>query len=1568
MLNKTTRQIGVIGLMAVVIVGLVAHLMFQAPAPLFGQEDGTGAPPETASATSTPVASTEASESATTTREVCVEDPETGEMECFDSPSPSLEIRHLTRTSNNGDRKPGPGPRYCYTNEEFVEVCTEELRLSDLATTRVVNTDDSFTLTAEPLDRGVTYAIRVFRETGNDAIGFVRNNGAHDSCAYSQVNATTTPAVAGTSYIDTYTLHACRPTNGDPVTVTVELVRSGDLIYWQALDIEVIGPPPTPAGFSAVASSDTSVDLTWDEVDGAAGYRFQRRSGTDDWPTGSTEVTATGAEVSDLTCNTRYYFRVSAMGDGATHQAVWGDWSAEADTTTSACVPDPPSVFTFSPEPLDPGDTSDVWEVPLGVSAVYLDVDFSSGTSLDAGTGNIRVERVNSSNVVQETHIVEEEGDSGELTRVTAGTRIRIRVDNDAFDSAEALVTLTFHSGSAAGGHVVARARVQTTAEPTLDLTPTVRISASPSEITEGEEITFTVTGTDVPAGGLVVGVNVTEVGDYIEGATTTAVTIPSGQTTASFVVATENDGELELNGSVTATITNDDHYDVVAPPSSTVPVKDDDPFAFTPEILDLGEASGVWTVPEGVSSVYLDVDFSSGAALDTGSGDIRIERVDSSDNVLETHLVHGESDADEISGVTEDSRVRVRADTNAHDSMESLVTLTFHSGSGTDGQVIARARVQTSASTAPVPQITITGSQSLSYQEHATGAVATYDTSSSLPGVSWSLSGDDAGLFSIGNGTLSFSGPPDYESPEDNDEDNVYDVTVNAAKSDYTSGSIAVTIQVRNVDEQGSVSLSTTSPRVGRTVAASLADADGGVSNSSWQWEKSPSGETWAQISGATSGSYRAVEGDLGSRLRATVSYDDGHGSGKSAISPATSEVTPPPVVDITLQFAEDSYGVREGNDLTVNIELNPATDRVLMIPVTISGGSATGTDYTITGLPDGKLEIARQAGSASFTVSANHDDDLDNKTLSFGFGDMPARVSVGPNSTATVTIQDDAVPIGLDVFPTIKESENKVKIVWSSGAEATNFMVERRPTGEDEYWTNPEATATSGHSLLIDLDDLYGDRGLGDSPYSYELRVKATGGDGGLADSEYSETIAIVGNPIIRVDGDSRLTSSMSDSTSGAGQIEVKWKASISTQVADHEIRWRKLPRTEALQNDEWVLVDHDDYDWKLTPADSADDWTTHRESATTTYVIREIVGSVGDQPESLEPEKLYAIQINYVTPSGQRVFSGLESYAWPSARAGGNGERVATYPLRSVLKDRRYEYHICGDTFSTNTARQGEWTTLINHAMGRWQSATDNLVELIDVTDEHTDKEVCFDFKDLTASTTDAVLREIPERGSRLTLAEREQIREIVEGLLTTARFERFSSRRTDEDMSNEILMLDDSVYDGYKNSPYSEISFEVAHGSCGRVAPACAVHTAIFDDGRVVRHPVEVLDEFTRGSGGGGGGELSRSDVSFYTDIVLYKMEYGEEPLDLPSDPERFRGCGSMPKVYSVVLHEAGHALGITISDPVVEAFRGQTTDLVHPPKRMGNTSMRTINCTLSPLDVTAVFALYQTFQD
>ncbi len=155
---------------------------------------------------------------------------------------------------------------------------------------------------------------------------------------------------------------------------------------------------------------------------------------------------------------------------------------------------------------------------------------------------------------------------------------------------------------------------------------------------------------------------------------------------------------------------------------------------------------------------------------------------------------------------------------------------------------------------------------------------------------LTYMLSGDDAMYFAIDNMgqiTVGADAMLDYEMKMS------YMVTVTATDTGSKMDTINVTIMVTNVDEAGMVSLSSMSPEVGTAVTATLTDPDGGVTGETWQWSKSMTMDgKFMDIDGATSMSYMPVAGDAGYHLRATASYTDAEGSGKSAMAATTGMV----------------------------------------------------------------------------------------------------------------------------------------------------------------------------------------------------------------------------------------------------------------------------------------------------------------------------------------------------------------------------------------------------------------------------------------------------------------------------------------------------------------------------------------------------------------------------------------------------------------------------------------------------------------------------------------------------
>ena len=97
------------------------------------------------------------------------------------------------------------------------------------------------------------------------------------------------------------------------------------------------------------------------------------------------------------------------------------------------------------------------------------------------------------------------------------------------------------------------------------------------------------------------------------------------------------------------------------------------------------------------------------------------------------------------------------------------------------------------------------------SYRENGTSTVYTFRASDPQTGttIRWSLTGTDAGALAISDsGALTFSSPPDFESPADLNRDNVYELAVVAADDEGNTDRVDFAVTVTDVDEGPQISL----------------------------------------------------------------------------------------------------------------------------------------------------------------------------------------------------------------------------------------------------------------------------------------------------------------------------------------------------------------------------------------------------------------------------------------------------------------------------------------------------------------------------------------------------------------------------------------------------------------------------------------------------------------------------------------------------------------------------------------------------------------------------------------
>ncbi len=352
---------------------------------------------------------------------------------------------------------------------------------------------------------------------------------------------------------------------------------------------------------------------------------------------------------------------------------------------------------------------------------------------------------------------------------------------------------------------------------------------------------------------------------------------------------------------------------------------------------------------------------------------------------------------------------------------------------------------------------VNITGVRSVRYAENGTDPVATYSAfDDEGHAIDWSLGGDDDDLFAIDGGVLSFRRPPNYEHPQSADADNVYRVTIRAA-----GGTRSVTVTVTDVDEAGTVSIDRPQPQVDRPLSASLLDEDNGVTDERWQWARSLDGRTWTDIEGAISAARTPTEVDVGMYLRASVTYSDSFGSGKTASAVSANRVEARTLFNDAPSFADQDED--EGTsyiEVSRSVPENTAVGTPIGEPVSASDENEDVLFYELLETPD--LEDGDRR--ARFTIDGLTGQLRVGKVLGAdgALGDLPTERE---DKASTADLGEPALPTGEDAG----EEDNSKYVLRvratdpSTAADTVNVIVTVTEVNEAPHFDEDAPTLLS-------------------------------------------------------------------------------------------------------------------------------------------------------------------------------------------------------------------------------------------------------------------------------------------------------------------------------------------------------------------------------------------------------------------------------------------------------------------------------------------------------------------------
>ena len=422
---------------------------------------------------------------------------------------------------------------------------------------------------------------------------------------------------------------------------------------------------------------------------------------------------------------------------------------------------------------------------------------------------------------------------------------------------------------------------------------------------------------------------------------------------------------------------------------------------------------------------------------------------------------------------------------------------------------------------------------------------------------LTYSLAGTDFAAFTIvtSNGQLRTSEALDFETKR------TYSVTVEVHDgrdgSDMPSTSVddtqAVTITIENVEEPGTVTLSTDTGTIQARVevTAELSDDDR-PTGVTWQWWRSPSGRTlWVEIQGATNPTYTpTLEEDAGNYIRATASYTDGHEPSLTdtahGVSPRVGQ--PPPINSAPVfpatsaqrEVAEDATGGTAIGDLVAATDLN-AGDPDVNDPLAYS---LTGTDaasFTIDA-DTGQLRLAQNVAldyegkrTHRFTVQVT-----DGRNQN---GDPDEVIDATRNVTVTVTNVNEAPVVSGEETPSFTENDDSAVATYT-GAD---------PERDTLTWS------VSGNNFVItDRGQLYfASPPSFEDRTTYQVTVTATDDDeGGNLSGSLTVTVTVtdveeegvvtITPPRGWVDARTRFTAALDDDDGGITGTTWRWARS--------------------------------------------------------------------------------------------------------------------------------------------------------------------------------------------------------------------------------------------------------------------------------------------------------------------------------------------------------------------------------------------------------------------------------------
>ena len=680
---------------------------------------------------------------------------------------------------------------------------------------------------------------------------------------------------------------------------------------------------------------------------------------------------------------------------------------------------------------------------------------------------------------------------SGTLTVMPGETTATVAVATieDTLDEPdEETFTLTLSSPSNATlGEATATGTITDNDDP-----PTLGVADAAA--TEGAPVEFTVT----LSAAATADVTATWTASTIEGdeekaaaadleSTTGSVTVPKGETTATFTVATAEDALDENNETFTVALSSPSSNATLAADATTATgtITDDDarPALIIADVSAPEESNVEFTVTLTPASGRT-VTVGWGTFLNIGQTAEEEDFTSFPQNGFVT-FPPGQTAAQLQVGVVDDELVESDETFEVTLGSASNARLEDNSAIGTivDNDVAANAAPAFTSSDTFTPAENQTAAGTVRAEDFDGDAITDYALSG----------GADQALFSIGStsGALTFLTAPNYENPQDANTDNAYLVVVQATSGTGDRELTATqTITVTVMDDDTEAPAAPDAPSVSPASVSSLTvtwlapDNDGPeITDYDVQYRAGTSAP-WSDgshIGTALTAILTGLLEDTSYQVQVRATNAEGTGGWSASGSGATNANAAP--------------------SFTSAATFNPAENQTAVGTVVASDSDAGDevTDYALSGGTDQALfSIGSTSGVLTFQAAPNYEDPQDANTdnayvvvvqATSGTGDREQTAT----QTITVTVMDDdtEAPAAPDAPSVSPASVSSLTVTWlapdNDGPEITDYDVQYR-AGTSAPWSDGSHIGTALTAILTGLEE----------DTSYQVQVRATNAEG--------------------------------------------------------------------------------------------------------------------------------------------------------------------------------------------------------------------------------------------------------------------------------------------------------------------------------------------------------------------------------------------------------------------------------------------------------------------------------------